>query len=252
MKTNKLVSIITVSFNSEKTIKDTFESILNQTYTNIEYLVIDGASKDKTVDIIKEYEDKFLKKSISFKWLSEKDKGIYDAMNKGINLASGEIIGIINSDDWYEKQAIEIIVEEMEKKKLDFIYGDLRVITPHKVFVKKSKLSFIVTTRYWNHPTSFMNRKIYTQYKYACENIYDDLDLMLKIRKDKKFKVGIVNKIIANFRFGGVSTKKSFSKVIDDIKLRNKIYSKNKYNKLYCIDNLLIEFIKYVFNCAKR
>ena len=91
------ISIITVSYNSSKTIKDTFDSMLSQTYNNIEYIVVDGNSKDNTIDIVKEYEQKFLSRNIEFKWISEKDKGLYDAMNKGIKMATGDIVGSSNS-----------------------------------------------------------------------------------------------------------------------------------------------------------
>ena len=104
---NPLISIITVCFNSSKTIRQTIESVLNQTYTNIEYILVDGKSTDNTVAIIEEYAPQFTAKGIVYRWVSEPDAGIYDAMNKGIKLATGEWIGIINSDDWYELDACE-------------------------------------------------------------------------------------------------------------------------------------------------
>lgn len=128
MQKNIKVSIITVCFNSEKTIIDTLESVLNQSYENIEYIIIDGKSKDKTVDIIKRYENKFKEKKIEYKWISEKDSGIYEAMNKGINKSTGEVIGIINSDDWYEKNTVEKVMKEYKIKKFDMLYGNLRMI----------------------------------------------------------------------------------------------------------------------------
>lgn len=100
-----LISIVTVSFNSEKTIRQTIESVLNQTYTNIEYNIVDGASTDRTVEIATQYKDDFEAKGIKYIITSEKDKGIYDAMNKGIARSHGEIVGLINSDDWYETDA---------------------------------------------------------------------------------------------------------------------------------------------------
>ena len=99
----KKISIITVCFNSQKTIGRTFDSVLRQTYPNIEYLVIDGQSTDGTTDIIREYEPLFQGR---MKWVSEKDEGIYDAMNKGIRMATGDLIGILNSDDYYEDNAV--------------------------------------------------------------------------------------------------------------------------------------------------
>lgn len=92
------ISVITVTFNSGKTVRYTIESVLKQEYSDYEYLVIDGGSKDNTIDIIKEYEPKF---GGRMKWVSERDKGMYDAINKGIRMATGDVVGIINSDDFY-------------------------------------------------------------------------------------------------------------------------------------------------------
>ena len=241
----KKVSIITVAYNSEATIKDTIESVLNQTYRNIEYIIIDAMSKDKTINIIKSYEEKFKQKKIEYKWISEKDNGIYDGMNKGIIMSSGEIIGIINSDDWYERDAVEKIINDEKDKNWDMLYCDLRVIGTQRKFIKKAKLTKIVTTRNWNHPTTFVKKRVYQEFKYQCKYIYDDLDFMLKVRK-KDYKVSILNEIIANFRLGGVSNKKNLKKLITDIKIRNKIYKANNYSKLYYLDNLFIELGKYI------
>ena len=111
------VSIITVCFNSAKTIRDTIESVINQTYKNIEYIIVDGGSTDGTIDIIKEYEPYIAK------WVSESDDGIYDAMNKGIMMSTGEIIGLVNSDDFLELEAIKNVV----KTYLKNINGDVFV-----------------------------------------------------------------------------------------------------------------------------
>ena len=96
-----MVSIITVSYNSRQTIEKTIESVLNQTYDDIEYIIIDGNSSDQTVNIIKSYEDSFIKKGYSYRWISENDDGIASAWNKGLKMAKGDIIALLNSDDWY-------------------------------------------------------------------------------------------------------------------------------------------------------
>ena len=103
-----LVSIITVCFNSEKTIQKTIQSLLNQSVTGFEYILVDGKSKDSTIEIIKSFENKFKEKGISYKWISEKDTGIYNAFNKGINLSKGKWISFLGSDDIYLKTAIEM------------------------------------------------------------------------------------------------------------------------------------------------
>ena len=121
------ISLITTTYNSAETLRSTFDSVLSQTYTNIEYLVIDGASKDKTVDIIKEYEPKFEGR---LKYVSEPDKGIYDAMNKGIRMATGEVVGILNSDDFFTSDDVIACVAEAFSgdDSLDAVYGDIHFV----------------------------------------------------------------------------------------------------------------------------
>src|SRR5574344_1548295 len=111
-----LFSIITISYNSERTIERTLQSILSQTFTNYEYIIIDGASSDQTLDIIKKYEPLFKGR---MKWKSESDKGIYNAMNKGIKCSNGKVIGICNSDDWLEPNALEILDKYIEENQID-------------------------------------------------------------------------------------------------------------------------------------
>ena len=123
------LSLITVTFNSAGTIKDTIENVLAQTYEDYEYLIIDGASKDGTVDIIKSYEPLFKGK---MKWISEKDKGMYDGINKGIRMATGDVVGIINSDDFYHRADIFSIINKAfeESPSVQSIYGDVRFVRP--------------------------------------------------------------------------------------------------------------------------
>ena len=128
------ISIITATYNSAKTLRDTIESVLNQTYDNIEYIIVDGGSKDDTLEIIKEYEPKF---NGRLKWISEKDNGIYDAMNKGIGLASGEVVGILNSDDLYvNRNVIHDIINEFQND------ADLEAVHANLYYVKKQRLIF--------------------------------------------------------------------------------------------------------------
>ena len=135
---NKLkVSIITVCRNSEKTIAQTIESVLNQSYDHVEYILIDGNSTDHTVDVIHSYEERFLQKGYSYFYQSEPDEGIYDAMNKGIKMASGQLVGLINSDDWYEPTAIEHAVRYYQETPYDLFYADLRIVGEHGSFIKR-------------------------------------------------------------------------------------------------------------------
>lgn len=240
------ISIITVCFNSSKTIARTIESVLNQTYTDFEYLIIDGLSKDNTVAIAESYRKQFEEKKISFRIISEKDKGMYDALNKGTRLADGLIIGCINSDDWFEPNALQVVANTYKETSFDMFYADLRIVKPTGNVIKHAKLSKFVFTRYWNHPTTFITKELYKKYQYKLESMYDDCDLMLRIRKNKENKVIIKSIVIANFTFGGMSTKKNWGETWKRIKLRCNIYKNNGYGPLYYLDSFFIEIIKYL------
>ena len=128
------ISIITVTYNSSKTVDRTIESVLHQSYPNIEYWVIDGNSTDGTVDKLKRYENKFEKRRYGkFHWISEPDNGIYDAMNKGIEKSTGEIVGILNSDDWFTTNDVVEKIVKAFTDDIDAVYGD--IYTVQKNFV---------------------------------------------------------------------------------------------------------------------
>jgi len=204
-----LVSIITVVFNGREFIEDAIRCVLSQTYHNIEYIVIDGASVDGTKEIIKKYENQ-----ISH-FISESDHGIYDAMNKGIEKASGEIIGILNSDDIYEsKNSIKNIVEEFRSGE-SCLYADL-------VYVKKNNLSspirkfdsskFSIDMFGYGlmpaHPTFFVKRDIYERYgNFRTDlKIAADFDLMVRFLYEHKITHKYINQVIVKMRLGGIST----------------------------------------------
>ena len=205
------ISIITVVWNNEKTIKNAIDSVLSQTYKNIEYIVVDGSSTDGTVKIVQSYGDKISK------LLSEKDKGIYDAMNKGIRLATGDIVGILNSDDFYKSNDIlEIVVNEFINKDIDCLYGDLE-------YVDSKDTSKVL--RYWKskvykdglfengwhpaHPTFFIKREFYK--KYGVFNldfkIAADYEIMLRFLKKYQLKSSYINKTFVKMRVGGESNR---------------------------------------------
>ena len=130
---DKLISILVPIYNVESSIKTCLLSLFNQTYKNIEYIIIDGGSTDGTIEIIKKYQNNL------YYWVTEPDKGIYDAMNKGIRVASGDLIGIVNSDDYYEADALENISETYDGEKYEIVYGMLRTIKEGKevsVYIK--------------------------------------------------------------------------------------------------------------------
>ena len=183
MSTEVSVSIVTVAYNSEKTIRQTIESVLNQTVPCKEYFIMDGLSADSTVEIAKEYQDLFDAKGVDYRIVSQKDHGLYDAMNKGIALTTGTVVGLINSDDWYEPIAVETVIKKYEESPFDMMYADLNIIQYEKVRqVKKARIrKKYITTRDWNHPTTFIRRELYNKYQYPCKSVYDDLDVLLKI-----------------------------------------------------------------------
>ena len=245
------VSIITVTFNSEKTLEDTLKSVLNQTASPMEYIIVDGVSTDGTGELAESYRNAFEAKGIEFKIISESDNGIYDAMNKGIRNAKGDIIGMINSDDWYEPTAIKRAIETYQKTGYDMMFADLMVYpdsrnrSAGKPFIKKAGLTKWVHSRNWNHPTTFTHKRIYAENKFALESIYDDFDLYLKLRKEKK-NIVIINEVLANYRLGGMSNKKGFSHSLKRTKARYSIYRKNGYSRIYIFECLLIEGAKFL------
>ena len=241
-----LVTIVTVAFNSEKTIEKTIKSVLNQTYPKIEYLIIDGKSGDQTVEIAKTYEEQALKKGYSYRIVSEKDRGIYDAMNKGIALAKGEIMGFSNSDDWYEKDAVALSVKTMLKKQCDITFGDIAI---HKAdgsrIVKRAKLSRYETSRHWNHPTMFVKTSVYRDFPFRQKGIHDDYGAYLAMKKAGK-KVEAVHRVLANFSMGGASNKRSLKLSVKRIKDRYGCYRDNGYGRWYFLECILMEAGKFI------
>lgn len=240
------ISVITVTFNSEETVRDTVESVLAQTFAPYEYIVVDGASTDGTVSIVEEYRKRFEEKSIRLTVSSEPDNGMYDAMNKGIRKASGDLIGIINSDDWYENDALMTVAKAYSESPFDLFYADLRLIFPNgRSFVKHSRYRRYATSRDWNHPTTFIAKSIYDRNLYRTETIHDDYDLILRIRREN-IRIKVVNKVIADFRMNGVSHQRSLKAAVASIRLKYGIYRQNGYSRFYIIEPLLEEIGKLI------
>ncbi len=243
---NMRFSIITPVYNGEKTIARTIESVLNQTYLPYEYYIIDGASTDRTVQIANEYNEAFRKEGIIFSIVSEKDNGIYDAINKGIKLCSGDFVGIINSDDWYEHTAIDVICKLHEKEHYDMAYASIRMHNGNHTFIKKASNPRIVSSRTWNHPTQFTSMNIYKEKLYRNESVFDDLDMLLWIHKNG-YRISVSSEILANFTMGGCSNNmKQLKEVINNIKIKYSIYKRNGFSGLYVLDIICIEFAKKI------
>jgi len=241
-----LISIITVTYNSAATLADTIESVLGQQVKPYEYIIIDGKSTDNTVEIANSYKSRMEDAGIRFIVVSEPDNGIYDAMNKGIRLAGGEIVGIINSDDWYENNALAIVKQSYEKEQFDLFYADLRMIRPDgSSFVKHSRNRKYATSRDWNHPTSFITKAMYDRFTYKNDTIHDDYDLILRIKKSGA-RIVVVNEVIADFRMNGVSHVRSVKKAAERMKIKYRIYRQNGYSRLYFFECFLVEVAKLI------
>lgn len=232
-----LISIITITYQAERFLKRTMDSVLSQDYTNLEYILVDGGSKDQTVPIIKEYQELFQKKEVSFKWISESDKGIYDAMNKGIKLATGAYVWFMNAGDQISSEnclssLIQGIPEGMTNDLVtmpDFIYGETFIVNEQgKIMgVRRLKAPEILTWKSFRmgmlvcHQSMLVKRQIASpfdlQYSYSA-----DFDWTIRcLRKAKSIHNS--HKVISHFLDGGVSKKKMRA----SLKERFKIMAKN-------------------------
>lgn len=199
-----VVSIITPCLNSVGTIRDTIESVLNQTYAPVEYIIVDGGSTDGTLEVIKKYEPLFEGR---LKYVSEKDTGIYNAMNKGIRMSRGSLIGIINSDDFYEADTVEQAVLHMGNEACQVIYGYLRIIEKTGTVKYARVLHDSLPKKMIGHPTCFLTRETYRRCGLFLESlkITADYELMLRLYRDDRVKFHPISSVIANFRAGGMS-----------------------------------------------
>lgn len=242
-------SVVTVVFNGESAIRKTIESVLNQAYPPFEYLVLDGSSSDGTVSVAEEYRDAFTQKGITYQIRSEKDSGIYNAMNKGIRLAQGDFISFLNAGDWYELDALENINRFYQEAPFELTYGGLHYISPNGTMVNKmSKLDrFPITSRHWNHPSMFLTREIYQKYFFDEDfRAYADFDLYLKLRKDGT-KIRVIDKVIANFVADGVSTDANLHKVLARAREKYSAYRHNGYSRVYWLESYGWELMKSLY-----
>ena len=240
-----LVSIITVSYNSEKTIERTIESVLNQTYQNIEYIIVDGASKDHTVEIAEQYRNQFEASGRIMTIISEREHGMYDALNKGASIAHGELVGQVNTDDWYEPGAVEKMVKFYEKENFDIAWANILIHKSSGNIVKKAKIGKLWTTAGFCHPAMYSKRTILLKYPYACRAMDDDFDMVTRAYRDG-VKIRTLNEVISNYSFGGMSTEKSFKKMLFRIRMKYATYRRNGFSPLYWFCCVAIELAKYV------
>ena len=241
------ISIITVTYNRASVIKDAIEGVLAQEYKNYEYIIVDGASKDNTIGILKEYEPKFEGR---MRWISEPDNGLYDAINKGIRMATGDVVGIINSDDFFHRNdTFAIIAQAFENLKVDAIYGD-------ECSVSGNDLSRVLRVncgdyfRTWMyriglmpaHPTFYARKKLFDRYGYYKTDykIAADFELMLRFAYVNNVRMDYVPEQLLTFRTGGVSTKLSNKWL-----LNKETVKACRENNLFCCHPMI--WLKYFF-----
>jgi glycosyltransferase involved in cell wall biosynthesis len=219
-----LVSIITVVYNGEKYIEKTIQSVLNQTYDNIEYIIIDGGSTDGTLDIIKKYGH-----AIDY-WVSEKDDGIYDAMNKGLQVARGDYIAILNADDYYERDAVALSLETIRKNQADYSFANAKFVHAKGIIrpIFPLKENYVYQEMPYPHVSAFISKKVYktvglfdTRFKIA-----GDHDMALRIHL-AGFRGCYVNALVAKLEEGGVSNSTKSNKESLQVVLK---HGKNKFH----------------------
>lgn len=222
------VSLVTAAYNSVATLEDTMKSVLAQTYADIEYIIIDGASSDGTQELIRKYEPKFEGR---MKWISEKDRGIYDAMNKGIRMATGEVVGILNSDDFFTStDVIARMVSAFDSPSIDAVYGDIHFIRdgqPDKCIRYYSSRHFSPMWLRFGfmpaHPSFYCRREIFEKaglYKtdYA---IGSDYEMMVRLFLVNHIRARYVPMDFVTMRTGGASTRNVKSRlqlIKDDVR----------------------------------
>ena len=207
------LSIITATYNSERTLRDTMESILNQTFQDLEYIIVDGASKDATLDIIREYEPRFQGK---MRYVSEPDKGIYDAMNKGLAMATGDVIGILNSDDFFTSDdVLQAVVDGFAGEYVDAVYADIHYVNTDDL-TKCVRYYSSGVFRPWMmrfgmipaHPSFYCRKAVYDQYGSFDTNyrIAADFEILLRLIFIHRIRTRYVKKDFVTMRLGGAST----------------------------------------------
>lgn len=261
------ISVITATWNSGKTIGDTLRSVLNQSFTNVEHIIKDGGSKDDTLEICKSFEQKYYTdgdKGRTINILSDKDKGIYDAMNQGIEAATGDVIGILNSDDFYTSDdVLARVAEEFEKNpELEAVYGDIHFVKDENL----KKCTRYFSSRYFRpwalrfgfmpaHPSFYVRREVYEKY-----GLYDldfrtssDFEMMVRLFVKEKIRSKYINKDFVTMRAGGESTaglaaKKKVNQDIAGSLRKHGIYSNQMFQSMryiWRIGELLYTKTKY-------
>ena len=247
------ISIVTATYNSGKTVRDTFQSVLMQTYDDYEMIVVDGGSKDDTVDIIREYEPTF---DGRMKWISEPDRGIYDAMNKGFAMATGDVVGILNSDDFYSSNGIlRKVTITMQDKNIDAVYGDVHFVRDNDLGKSVRYYSSRAFHRVWMrfgfmpaHPSFYCRREVYEKYGTfdLSYKVAADFECLLRLIFVHRIRTKYLPVDFVTMRTGGASTQgfASHKQIMRDHQLafkRNGVYS-----------NVIMECMRYVYKIFEK
>lgn len=261
------ISVITATWNSGKTIGDTLRSVLNQSFTNIEHIIKDGGSKDDTLEICKNFEQKYYAdgdKGRTINILSDNDKGIYDAMNQGVKAATGDVIGILNSDDFYTSDDVlaRVAEEFANNPELEAVYGDIHFVKDENL----KKCTRYFSSRYFRpwalrfgfmpaHPSFYVRREVYEKY-----GLYDldfrtssDFEMMVRLFVKEKIHARYINKDFVTMRAGGESTagleaKRKVNRDIAGSLKKHGVYSNQFFQSLryfWRIGEIVYTKIKY-------
>lgn len=246
------ISIITATYNSGQTLTDTLESVLRQSYTDIDYVIVDGGSKDNTLDIIRRYEPRFEGR---MRWISEPDKGIYDAMNKGIRMATGGVVGLLNSDDFYtSNDVLEHVARALSDPNVDAIYGDIHYVNDDdlthcvryyssRVFCRGlMRLGFMPA-----HPSFYCRRTIYEKYGLfdTSLRVAADFENLLRLIFVNRIRTKYIPEDFVTMRTGGASS----SGMVSHKRILKEHMVAYKQNGVY--SNLFLEGLRYLYKIGE-
>ena len=234
------VSIITVCYNGEKTIRDTIKSVLTQDYPDIEYIVIDGLSKDTTIDIVNEYRGKISK------FISEPDQGIYDAMNKGVKCSTGDIVGILNSDDFFDNPSIisDVVKHFHSNPTASLVIGDVVYVDPNntekitRFYSSRNFKSFKLRFGWMPpHAATFIKQGVYNKFgNYSTDyEISADYDLFVRLMLLHKVCYSRLDKVLVRMRTGGVSSSGIKSKLLLNIEIVKACKNNGIYTNIFLV-----------------
>jgi glycosyltransferase involved in cell wall biosynthesis len=246
-----LVSVITVVYNGEKTIQQTISSVSCQTYSNIEYIIIDGLSNDNTKEIIHNNIQHI------HQFISEKDSGLYDAMNKGINMAKGELICLLNSDDWLEPNAVKIVVDKyLENPQKKIFHSDRYDIKNASKVLRKYNKSILKLKYYgmtFNHPGMFVHKDVYKRFKYNTNlTSMSDYQFVLQQYNLDKSQFLYIPTAYVNYRLDGVSSRMKFKKKVIEGYLSRRNAGMNYLQSLVGVFvNVVITYTYIIFNIIR-